>query len=281
MLSTPSPLACLRGERGFTLVETLVAMVTGLIVTGALFAILEFSVHQTSRISQVAQASQVSRTAMTHIVDELHSACLSSGFAPVGEASTPSKLVLEDGYSELTEVPGAYTSKGGKTGAQTEGAQKDTIEWEEKKSYLIDNVQLGTGTGENGEYLFGPTKPVRLAEHVSQAEIVNAKKEAEKPPVFRYYEFAKAASTGSSEAAATLTEVPLKAAPPEELKTKGVGTAGKVVAVQVSFRTAPYTKEVKLGSSAESTTSADLSTLTAFSFSAPDSEATIKGGPCE
>ena len=113
MLTRRPPIRRLRDERGFTLMETLVAMVTGIIVTGALFAILEFSVHQTSRISQVAQASQVSRTAMTRIVDELHSACLSTGFAPVQETSTPSKLVVQNGYSEQAEVPGVYTSKGG------------------------------------------------------------------------------------------------------------------------------------------------------------------------
>jgi type II secretory pathway pseudopilin PulG len=276
MLSPASALARTREERGFTLVETLVAMVTGIVVTGALFAILEFSVRQTSRISQVAQATQVSRGAMTHILDELHSACLATGFAPVQETSSPTKLVFQNGYSEEAEVPGVYTSKGGSTGLKTEGARTDTIE--EKTGTLTDFVELGTG-GEPGTYTFGAKTPVRLAEHVSQAEIVNAKKEAEKPPIFRYYEYAGASSTGTGEAAATLTEVKLAAG--EELKTKAKGIAAKVAAVQVSFRTAASTKEVKLGASSESGTSADLTSLTTFAFSAPDSESTIAAGPCE
>ncbi len=266
-----------RDERGFTLVETLVAMVTGIIVTGALFAILEFSVHQTSRISQVAQASQVSRTSMTRIVNELHSACLSAGFAPVQEASTRSMLVFQNGYSEQAEVPGVYTSKGGSTGTATEGVRQDAIEWNKESGYLTDWVQLGTGPEEaSGRYPVGASKPVRLAEKVSQAEVVNAKKETEKEaPIFRYYKYATTSSLGVSEAAATLKEIELKGN--ESLK----GSAKEVAAVQVSFRTMPYTKEVKLGSSAESTTAADATTLTTFAFSAPNSEATISAGPCE
>ena len=60
-------------------------MVTGIIVTGALFAILEVSTRQSSRLSNVAQATQVSRNAMTKIVDQLRSACLSTNFTPVIE----------------------------------------------------------------------------------------------------------------------------------------------------------------------------------------------------
>jgi type II secretory pathway pseudopilin PulG len=275
----PGRLHCARDERGFTLIETLVAMVTGVIVTGALFAILEFAVHQTSRISQVAQATQVSRTAMTHIVDELHSACLTTGFTPIGGESTLNKMVLENGYSEGSQVPGVYTTKGGAKLEQTEGVRKDTIEWEEKKDYLIDNVQLGTG-GEAGEYAYSTTKtPVRLAEHVTQTEIVNAKKVTETLPIFRYYEYAKEASTGTTEAASTL--VPITPALKTTTETLGTERAARVASVQVSFRTAPYTKEVKLGAASEATTSADLTTQTTFAFSAPNSESTIEAGPCE
>ena len=279
MLSPGSLPARARDERGFTLIETLVAMVTGLIVTGALFAILEFSVHQTSRISEVAQASQVSRTAMTHIVDELHSACVSAGFVPVGETSTPSRLVVQNGYSEEAEVPGAFTSKGGSSATRSDGIRQDTIEWSEASGLLTDAVAPGTGPEVSGKYPTGTPTTVRLAEHVSQATIINGGKTTETLPIFRYYAYAAVSNTATNQAAATLSEIPLKTG--EQLKTKGAGTANKVAAVQVAFRVAPYTKEVKLGASAEATTSADLSTLTTFAFSAPNSEATIAAGPCE
>jgi type II secretory pathway component PulJ len=276
VLSTAGIRRRLGDERGFTLIETLVAILTGVIVTGALFAILEVSVRQTSRISQVAQASQVSRTTMTRIVDELQSACVSAGFAPVQEKSTPSKLVFQNGYSELAEVPGVYTAKGGASGTATEGVRQDSIEWDEKSGYLTDSVELGTGAEVEGKYPVAASKPFRLAEKVTQSELLNPKKEK---AMFRYYTYAPTSTGATNEAAATLKEVELKAG--EELKTKGVGTAAKVAAVQVSFKTGSYTKEVKLGSGAEAGVPGELTTLTTFAFSAPDSEATVVAGPCE
>jgi len=269
----------LRGERGFTLVETLVAMVTGLVVTGALFAILEFSVRQASYISQTAQASQVSRTAMTHILDELHSACVSTGFSPVQEKSSPTELILQNGYGEEAEVPGVYTAKGGSTGSKSEGVRQDTIKWAETKEgmgYLTDYVQLGTGAESGGKYPVSSTStPVRLAANVTPAETANSKGETGKW-LFRYYEYASSSSSSTSAAASTLTEIPLKSG-----SSLSASEAEKVAAVEVRFKTGSYTKEVNLKKAEETTIPSELQTETTFAFSAPSSESKIEAGPCE
>src|SRR5262249_52907036 len=92
----------LRSERGFTLIEVMVAMVAGIIVTGALFAILEISLKQNSRITDRVHAQQLGDVAMTRIVDPLRSGCFSRNATPVQEKSTPTKLIFTTAYSEST-----------------------------------------------------------------------------------------------------------------------------------------------------------------------------------
>ena len=63
-------------ERGFTLVEMMVAVLAGTVVMGALFAILDLTLRQTSRTITQVDATQRARTAMESIETELHSACV-------------------------------------------------------------------------------------------------------------------------------------------------------------------------------------------------------------
>ncbi len=258
-MGTPA-LPPLRDQSGFTLVEVLVAMVTGIIVTGALFAILEFSTEQTARVSEVAQATQVGRGAMTHVVDELHSACLSSGFSPVKSGSNATKLVFVNGY-----FPEAINEK---TQPEYDFVRKDTIEYSSAKGELTDATALASGEAEaSGEYPWKAATTELLAEKISPAE-VSGKEE----PIFSYEKYNTKSATGSGEAASTLT--PMTVA---EVESK----PAEVAAVRISFRTSYYHKEIKLSASNEKGTSVDQTTLTTFALGAPNSEATITAGPCE
>ena len=89
-----------RDARGFTLIETLVAILTGIVVTAALFAILEVSLHQSARAADVVQASQLGRATMTRMVDELRSSCLATEFTPIQEKSSNTELYFRNSYSE-------------------------------------------------------------------------------------------------------------------------------------------------------------------------------------
>jgi len=249
-----------RDQSGFTLVEVLVAMVTGIVVTGALFAILEFSTEQTARGSEIAQANQAGRSAMTHVVDELHSACLSSGFSPVKSGSNATKLVFVNGY-----FPEAINEK---TQPEYDFVRKDTIEYSSVKAQLTDATALASGEAEaSGEYPWKAATTVLLAEKISPAE-VSSKEE----PIFSYEKYATKSTTGSGEAASTLTPMTI---PEVEAKP------AEVAAVRISFRTSYAHKEVRLSSASEKGTSVDQTTLTTFALGAPNSEATITAGPCE
>jgi Tfp pilus assembly protein PilW len=246
--------ALLRIERGFTLIETLVAMVTGLLVTLAAFAFLQVSVDQTSRATDYVQASQLGRTAMTHIVDELNSACLSAGFAPVQQKSTSEKLIFIDAFSKEAEIADGQV-------------QKHEIVWEKEAGKetgtLTDLKSTGTGMNKEAtEYTWSePTKAkvgIRIGKNSSE-------------PIFRYYEYGTEAKE-TSEAGLSAFKI---IEPGKEGLTKE--QAGNVASVQVAFRALPTDgkAEETLGKSLA------LRSQVTFAFSAPISEPTITDEPCQ
>jgi Tfp pilus assembly protein PilW len=82
----------LRAEHGFTLVEMLVAMVSGIVVILATLSVLDISISQSSRISERVDADQRGRLAMEKILLELHSSCIADPFTPVQPESTATNL---------------------------------------------------------------------------------------------------------------------------------------------------------------------------------------------
>jgi Tfp pilus assembly protein PilW len=269
-----------RDQRGFTLVETLVAMVTGIVVTGALFTILDFSVKQSARLSGSAQATQVSRVAMTHVVEQLHSACLAAGFTPVIKESSPTKLIFVNGYDEKEEPKNAVEPP---AELPAGSIHKDVIEYSKATGRLTDTTYKATSnvplaeTASNAfeKYTFPATgSTVRLAEHVTQME-----EGGKVIPVFQYYAYATTSSSASGVAASTLNEkASLTTTETSQLTEAGAKTVASVV---ISFRTAPPKLEAHLSSNSEKGTLADLSTQTTFAFGAPNSETSIKASPCE
>lgn len=75
--------SALRSERGYTLVEMLVAITMGIVVFGALTMIIVVSQHQETQITDRVQADQIGRTALERIQDELHSSCVGGSEIPI------------------------------------------------------------------------------------------------------------------------------------------------------------------------------------------------------
>ena len=92
MLIDGSTRSALRRQDGFTLIELLVVMLTSAIIMLALFAILDFTLVQTSRTFTRVDATQRSRTQLEALENELHSACVSSGSTPLQPGSSGSAL---------------------------------------------------------------------------------------------------------------------------------------------------------------------------------------------
>jgi Tfp pilus assembly protein PilW len=245
-------------ERGTTLIEMLVAILTGLVVIGALFAILEVSLTQTVRIDDVTQANQLGRGAMTRIVDELHSACLGQGFAPVSEKSTERVLRFTTAYSESAVVPSS-------------AAAEHEIVWSQSGQALTD-FTYPASSGEGTAFVFpatpSPVKGTLVGEHITQSE----PEPSTKTPVFQYYKYGTAAASTAESGESTLVKI----TPTAGSETAELGaTAKSVAAVVVTFKAGPTETRVWHGR-----VPAEFSTQTTFAFSAPVSETTVSDSPC-
>jgi hypothetical protein len=243
----------LRDQRGFTLMETLVAILTGVVVTGALFAILEVSLRQTARLTDLVQVNQLGRGTMTNVVDELRSSCLSPGFAPVQDNSTPETLYFITAFS-----PAAVISK-------TE-ASEHKIAWSSSAQTLTDSKYLATaGEWPKFEFSSTPSTTTQLGTRITKGEV--AGKEI---PIFRYYRYAHAATSGAEAAESTLSEIPLAAG-------KELGAAANEVAsVGVTFKTSPTTDKTSF----QGHVPVEFSNQTTLAFSSPASESNVQDTPC-
>jgi len=237
------------GEHGFTLIELLVSMLMATIVIGALFEIFIVSLHQTSRITDSVQATQLGRTAITRVVDELHSACIARKFAPVQAESSGTKLIFVNAYSKEAVIN------------KTEVYEHE-IEWSSATQKMTDTITPAS-SGEWPKFIFAstPTKTV-LGEHIAE--------EGSSNPIFKYYKYGETYSSGSTEPVSTLIEM-------TPIPSSGMTAteAAQVAAVVVSFATKPIDGETTLSRSAE------FSNQVTFAFGAPSSEAKIEDGPCQ
>jgi type II secretory pathway pseudopilin PulG len=251
--SRPSLRNRLAGDSGFTLIELLVGIATALVVVGALMGLLVVSQHQTSILRDVVQATQYGRTAMTRVVDELHSACIAKEFAPVQKESTASKLVLVNAYSKEAEI---------KAGERT---REDIITFNKAAGALIDETIPSSG-GEYPRFTFAgaPTKTTIGTNITETGAGVKAS------PIFTYYEYSKEieaeGATGESSTLKKIESVPAKGFSENEARA--------IAAVGITFTAAPASGQETVGRSV------NVNTLVTLAFSAPNTEAVVKDGPC-
>ncbi len=220
----------LRDERGFTLVELLVAMSLGILVSGIALSLLNFTTADVTRITERVHADQTGRVALEKLMLALHSSCLTVKSDPIRPESTESKLrfVSETSAENEHGEPSAalptiklhevvYTAGSGKT----EGA-------------LTEKSWTSEGTPPN--YKFNeketPTKHTLLT-GVEQTE--TAKKEI--LPVFRYYRYYREADSK-----AILGELDPNAMTGKLTEE----TAPQVAKVNVNFTAVPEGKENKI-----------------------------------
>jgi prepilin-type N-terminal cleavage/methylation domain-containing protein len=87
-----SPPTKLAGERGYTMIELLIAMAIGSVVILAAFALLRFTTSDVSRITARVHVDQRGRLALEKIMLELHSACVAPKVVPIQAKSSATEL---------------------------------------------------------------------------------------------------------------------------------------------------------------------------------------------
>jgi prepilin-type N-terminal cleavage/methylation domain-containing protein len=127
------PSAIRREEHGFTLIEMLVSVLIGTIVTGAAFSFLIFTTEDVSHITARVGVDQTGRLAMQKIVSELHSSCVAPNAVPVLEGSNANVLIFvsqsgeESAFATVEKHKIIYKAGSGTTeGTLTEESFKST-----------------------------------------------------------------------------------------------------------------------------------------------------------
>jgi prepilin-type N-terminal cleavage/methylation domain-containing protein len=252
----------LRSDAGFTLIEVLVAMVVGLIVSGALFAIVEVSARQTKRLTSHVQATQLGRITLARVIDELRNGCINKQFSPVQTGSTGTELAFISGVGAGSgeEAVLSKVSLHKIVYAESEGAAEGT---------LTDKAWAPTG-GTWPNFTFNtknaPTTTTRIGEYILPLEETGSKGETIKY-FFKYYSYATSASSPTGGGVTTLNSTAL-ATPLSEANAK------ETASVYFGFKENP--PEGKIYNA--STTYSDQVTL---SFQVPSAETPIVAHPCE
>lgn len=235
--------ASLGDERGFTLIEMLVAMIAGLVLTGALLAILEISLRQTTRLTDRVQVDRSGRTVMNNVVDQLHSSCTGFGATAIQVPSTtPASPLAPLGATDLWYLS-SYASSASTSPAVSTIFLHD-INWSATGTSNTGQ-QLGTlrdysfsGTGEPNYWTFPALTTSNATSRVLATNVVPLSAST----VFEYSRY-------DTNAANTKTYGTLVAVSPSELAS--VAENKKVAGVKISFKQAPEKADTHEGHTTE------------------------------
>jgi hypothetical protein len=251
--------AVLCDEGGYSLIELLVSIITGVVICFALFAILNFATDQTARLTGYAQATQQGRLAMTKIVDELHSACISPGFAPVQVGSGSTELRFINAYSEEAVISKSQVNE-------------HRIVWNEKAETLTDYTYptVKEVAWPIFEYsaTASPAGGVQIANNVTETE-----SGGKKIPIFRYYSYKGESGESATTGLNTLNSEPLVTPLTKE-------TAPGAASVLISFSAGPSDGKTAIGATGKGVSNS-LQTQVTLSFTVPISNDEIVDAPCK
>jgi Tfp pilus assembly protein PilW len=140
----------MNGERGFTLIELLVTAAAGIVVFMAILATVDVATRGQQRVDQRVAANQRVRPVMTHVINELHSACVATGIAPVLAGNDSSITFLSKTGSDVSPIPDTHviTLTGTTLSEETyQGTGGTAPDWTFSSSPTTIELLTGVGAG--------------------------------------------------------------------------------------------------------------------------------------
>ena len=194
-------------ERGFTMVELLVAMAISVVVLMGILAIVDVTTRGSARVAARVEANQRARTTMERLVEGLHSTCVAPNVLPVVAAS--------NGYTSSDNAL-IFLQQTGSAVSPTPTERVVSLEGDTLK----ERVYPATGgTAPSWTFASTPSSTTTLATDVASAKFGNPPSAV---PLFQYFAYQ----------GAQLSTTPL----PTPLSASD---AARTVAVTVSFSVAP------------------------------------------
>jgi prepilin-type N-terminal cleavage/methylation domain-containing protein len=212
-------------ERGFTMIELLVAMSMGTMVMLAAFLLLKYTTGDVARITERVHVDQAGSVGLERIMLELHSSCVTRGVTPIqtGSSENSIKFISEAGGQSSFNTVHLHEIEYVPAKGEAEGKLVE---------YSSASIPPPTG-GAAPNYTFPktPETKVVLLTGVQQAET----KESTKIPVFQYYRYYHTGDT--SPKYGQINSTAIAKLPLTELESENV------TKVSISFTLAPNGKE--------------------------------------
>jgi type II secretory pathway pseudopilin PulG len=234
-IAIPDPSA----EHGFTLLELLMGMVTSIVVVGALFAILEISLTQASRIADRTQADQAGRNVMNKVIDELHSSCTGLGSTAIRAPSASLEKPLESTGSKSLWYLSAYGNSSSGNAVIEKVVEHDLV-WSANAKKSNTGKELGTlmdyaftGSGSAPNFTFPTLKAENATKTVLSKTVIPPESSSE---IFQYYTYENKASSS------TKGQLVLH----KSGETISEATAKEIAKVTVTFTQAPESEDTRV-----------------------------------
>jgi hypothetical protein len=207
------------GQSGLTLVELLVTMASGLIVSFAAFTLIDITLHSSSRVTDRIDATQRGRVAMEQLVQLLSSGCLTSDVSPIQPTTaTGITPVVTTDANHLVFVTGLQD---GAVGMPTEHviAYNSGVLTDTAYSYVSGSAATLTAPA---TWIFNPTpKTIRLLSNLWPV--------GSNPGIFSYYTYSNPANATANSLVGASPLTTLSAPwPPAAGVTNAAGSVAEV-----------------------------------------------------